>query len=212
MRAQSMSPTCAIHLGRARRGALLCALTVLELAGVHGRTAQPRTIDQLMNRAAAQTAIDSGGDRLCEAGGVTLDVASPTSLPGFGCATAGNDRCVVLEAKHFAACIYAKEMWPHTSVPSWETGRVWLLLGAMLGYGSKAQAVTKPVPPAMPSVMLATDAYLTKRKDWEYRRGLAVDYRPLANPPVKTMTKGDAEFDAFKDGLEYVPCVVSKRL
>ena len=64
MRAQSMSPTCAIHLGRARRGALLCALTVLELAGVHGRTAQPRTIDQLMHRAAAQTAIDSGGDRL----------------------------------------------------------------------------------------------------------------------------------------------------
>jgi len=88
------------------------------------------------SRAAALAAVDTAGPWCTLSDGALLDVAV---LPAsFGCAAAGEERCVRLGAVHLDQCVYVparQHTGPYLNqLPEWRLGRLWLVLGAKLGY------------------------------------------------------------------------------
>ena len=119
--------------------------------------------DQTFARADALRAIDAGPPLCADAGGASLlEAAPPAQLDAaFGCGASGDARCVVLDARHLGRCVHVEALERptdrHPALPEWRLGRVWLLMGAMLGY-EVANAPRARVPPGMEHAALLADS------------------------------------------------------
>jgi hypothetical protein len=122
------------------------------------RGAGPAAPDR-SNRAAALAAVDTAATPWCMlSDGSLLHVVQ--GLPAsFGCATAGEERCVQLSAAHLDQCVYVPARQDTgqylNQLPEWRLGRVWLALGAKLGYKARRSGVATLVPSEMVAAAVA---------------------------------------------------------
>ena len=111
------------------------------------------------NRAAALAAVDTAAAPWCTLSDGSLlhvDQGLPAS---FGCAAAGEERCVQLSAAHLEQCVYVPArqntgQFP-SQLPEWRLARVWLALGAKLGYEARRGGGATLVPSEMVAAAVA---------------------------------------------------------
>ena len=103
-------------------------------------------------------AVDTAGPwcTLRDGDQLNVDQGLPAS---FGCAAAaGEERCVRLSAAHLEQCVYVPRhdtgQYP-SQLPEWRLGRVWLALGAKLGYEARRSGGATLVPSEMVAAAVA---------------------------------------------------------